>query len=632
MRIAGFGTYDTRHHPRVAVLLQGLAEHGHEVREINAPWSFDTAARVKSLGSPLPLLTAFPKLLAAWFRLVRLSRQGPRPDVVLVGHLGHLDVLLAKLLFPRARIVLDLLIFLGDTARDRGAQAGRVTQVLDRLDRLAVAVADVVVVDTEEHRALMPAAHRGKAVVVPVGAPEAWFAARRAPEEHPEGPLQVVFFGLYTPLQGAPVIAEALELAGTEAAITATMIGSGQDLEAAKAAAPGAHIRWIDRVDSVALPAVVADHDVCLGIVGTSAKGLRVVPNKVFQGAAAGCVVVTSDTAPQRRALGHDAVLVPPGDARALADALVALAADRDRLAAVRAACTARADRDFRPAAVVRPLLEVLISTRAAPAPLAPNARLRWSVVGKRVARLSPSTVLEIGCGGGAFGARIAGRAGVDYLGVEPDPTSCEVARTRIEPRGGVVRNEASSDLPEGSTFDLVCAFEVLEHLEDDVAALTEWTTHVKPGGHLMLSVPAFQARFNPWDTMVGHYRRYEPAGLKALLEQAGYVDVDVVVYGWPLGLATENVRARIAGRRLAKGAVAGASQEGMSQAATDDDAADSAFAERTASSARQLQPSDVLGPAVTVAVSPFAALQRLRPQAGTGLVAVGRRPSPTPR
>lgn len=627
MRIAGFGTYDTRHHPRVAVLLEGLAEHGHQVREINAPWSFDTAARVKSLGSPLPLLTAFPKLLAAWWRLAVASRQGPRPEVVVVGHLGHLDVLLAKLLFPRARIVLDLLIFLGDTARDRGAQAGKVTRLLDRLDRLAVAAADVVVVDTEEHRALMPAAHRGKAVVVPVGAPEAWFAARTTLEAQTadQRPLQVVFFGLFTPLQGAPVIAEALELAGAGAAVTATVIGSGQDLAAAKAVAPGDHLRWIDRVDSAELPAVVAAHDVCLGIMGTSDKGLRVVPNKVFQGAAAGCLVVTSDTAPQRRALGTDAVLVPAGDAKALAEELIALADDRQRLATGRAACAARADRDFRPAAVVRPLLEVLMGTRAAPAPLAPNARLRWSVVGRWVDRLSPTTVLEIGCGQGAFGARIAARGGVDYLGVEPDPTSCEVARGRIEPRGGVVRNQASYDLPEGSTFDLVCAFEVLEHLEDDVAALAEWTSHVQPDGHLMVSVPAFQDRFNPWDTMVGHYRRYEPAGLKTLLEQAGYVDVEVVAYGWPLGYATENVRGVIAGRRLKQGAVAGNSQEGAA-------APDDGFAERTASSARQLQPSDVLGPAVTVAVSPFAALQRLRPGAGTGLVAVGRRPGPTPR
>ena len=55
-------------------------------------------------------------------------------------------------------------------------------------------------------------------------------------------------------------------------------------------------------------PALVAGHDVCLGIFGTGVKAQLVVPNKVYQGAAAGCAVVTSDTAPQRRALGENAV------------------------------------------------------------------------------------------------------------------------------------------------------------------------------------------------------------------------------------------------------------------------------------------------------------------------------------
>ena len=90
----------------------------------------------------------------------------------------------------------------------------------------------------------------------------------------------------------------------------------------------------------------------CLGIFGTGDKAQRVVPNKVFQGAAAGCAIVTSDTAPQRRALGEAAVLVPPGDPGELAGALRQLAADRAALArlrrrprAGRGAIRARADR-----------------------------------------------------------------------------------------------------------------------------------------------------------------------------------------------------------------------------------------------------------------------------------------------
>jgi glycosyltransferase involved in cell wall biosynthesis len=191
---------------------------------------------------------------------------------------------------------------------------------------------------------------------VPVGAPQIWFTR----QEHGDGPLRVVFYGLYTPFQGAPVIGSALaRLAGAPVAVT--MVGRGQDRAATKAAAAAnPDVRWLDWVPADELPALVAAHDVCLGIFGTSAKALRVVPNKVFQGAAAGCAVVTSDTAPQRRALDGAAVLVPPGDPDALAAALRRLAGDRAELEQRRAGAARLARDRFAPAQVVVPLRERL--------------------------------------------------------------------------------------------------------------------------------------------------------------------------------------------------------------------------------------------------------------------------------
>jgi hypothetical protein len=128
-------------------------------------------------------------------------------------------------------------------------------------------------------------------------------------------------------------------------------------------------VTWLDWVEPDALPALVAAHDVCLGILGTGPKALRVVPNKVFQGLAAECVVVTSDTAPQRRLLGDHLELVPPGDAAALADRLLDLTAPTALAAARRRALTGRDA--VRPAAVVAPLAELLadLTTGRGPAP-----------------------------------------------------------------------------------------------------------------------------------------------------------------------------------------------------------------------------------------------------------------------
>jgi len=248
--------------------------------------------------------------------------------------------------------------------------------------------------------------------------------------------------------------------------------------------------------------------------------------------------------------------------------------------------------------------------------PLPPNAAMRWSVVRRLVERLAPKTILEIGCGQGAFGARLASRA--RYLAVEPDATSFAVAKSRIEAAGGRIRNATTDAIDDGKTYDLVCAFEVLEHLQDDLAALKSWRELVSPGGHLLLSMPAWQDRFNDWDTMVGHYRRYSPDDCGDVLSTAGFSDVEVVLYGWPLGYATENIRSRIAARRRGAKGVGTVSEDG----------GDASMQERTASSGRLLQPKAVVGVAIQVATSPFIALQRFQPSRGTGLVVCATRSS----
>lgn len=238
-------------------------------------------------------------------------------------------------------------------------------------------------------------------------------------------------------------------------------------------------------------------------------------------------------------------------------------------------------------------------------APLMPNTWLRFDAI----SRLLPdgvTDVLEIGCGQGAVGARLALRYD-DYLGIEPDETSYTVASGRVAAVGrGEVRNLMAKELGD-RRFDLVCAFEVLEHLEDDKAALAEFAEKVKPGGWLLLSVPAYQDRFGPWDELVGHFRRYDPQGMTELLSSAGFEDVEVLHCGAGLGFVLEGIRNAIGKRRLAR-------------------AADTSIEERTAGSGRLFQPSGRLrGAAIRLGTDPFRFLQRAFPDKGTGLVVRAR-------
>ena len=142
----------------------------------------------------------------------------------------------------------------------------------------------------------------------------------------------MLFFGTFVPLQGTPTVAAAMGLVG-DAPIDFTIVGRGQDRAAFDAQARRARGReWSTGSRTTSSPGLIADHDVVLGVFGTTDKAARVIPNKVYQAAAVGRAIVTADTPAARDAFGDDAVLTPAGDAPALAAALVALAGDRKRV------------------------------------------------------------------------------------------------------------------------------------------------------------------------------------------------------------------------------------------------------------------------------------------------------------
>ncbi|MEE6260399.1 glycosyltransferase [Plantactinospora sonchi] len=377
MRWLVFGSYDVRRHPRVGVLMQGLRAAGDQVDEVNVPLALDTAGRVAVLRQPWRLPLVVGKLVRCWLSLASRARPYRRTtrggsagavDAVLVGYLGHFDVHLARWLFRRTPIVLDHLVSAAGTARDRGlaGQGGARDRLMRAIDEAALRRADVVVLDTVEHLAGLPEYARDRGVVVPVGAGADWFAAgARADQEWlgPEtGRLRIVFVGLFTPLHGTVTVGTALARLAADERIEVSMVGTGQDLPACRrAAADNPRITWYDWIPAAELPAFVARHHVSLGIFGDTAKALRVVPTKVFQGAAAGCAIVTSDTGPQRRALGDAALRVPPGDPEALAAVLRELAGDPQRVARLRHAARCRAVDRFGPATVVAPLRHRLV-------------------------------------------------------------------------------------------------------------------------------------------------------------------------------------------------------------------------------------------------------------------------------
>jgi SAM-dependent methyltransferase len=102
-----------------------------------------------------------------------------------------------------------------------------------------------------------------------------------------------------------------------------------------------------------------------------------------------------------------------------------------------------------------------------------------------------------------------------------------------LRARGASVMLGLVSSLPFASgAFDLVCTLDIVEHVDDDEAALAEITRVAAPGAVLLLSAPLHQSRWTSFDDFVGHRRRYEPQDLLAKLERHGLSVERSAVYG----------------------------------------------------------------------------------------------------
>jgi SAM-dependent methyltransferase len=131
---------------------------------------------------------------------------------------------------------------------------------------------------------------------------------------------------------------------------------------------------------------------------------------------------------------------------------------------------------------------------------------------------------LDIGAAGGG-NTRVLRAAGAFAVPVEYGPDGAEAARDRGLP---AVRGDAR-DLPfTTSAAGLIVAFDVLEHIEDDVAALGEFARVLRPGGQLWVAVPCDMSLWSEHDRAVGHVRRYDEADLVDRVSAAGFEVLDV--------------------------------------------------------------------------------------------------------
>lgn len=137
-------------------------------------------------------------------------------------------------------------------------------------------------------------------------------------------------------------------------------------------------------------------------------------------------------------------------------------------------------------------------------------------------------TALDFGAGGGEFARRLRAR-GFAVSCVEPD----DALRRRLASNGFEAVADIASIAPGSQHF--IYTLNVLEHIEDDKAALAALYERLAPGGVLFVYVPAFQILFGAMDRLVGHHRRYRRAILIQRAAAAGF-KIEASGYADPVG------------------------------------------------------------------------------------------------
>jgi SAM-dependent methyltransferase len=151
-----------------------------------------------------------------------------------------------------------------------------------------------------------------------------------------------------------------------------------------------------------------------------------------------------------------------------------------------------------------------------------------WWFVGRRKVFLElldrkpprDAEILDFGCGTGAF-LEYLDRFG-SVIGVDADESAVSFCHARG--RTEVLHAPLGSRLPfSDGAFDVVTTLDVIEHIEDDVAALAELRRVLRPGGLLLVAVPAFMFLWGKQDEVSHHQRRYTARTLRGALAQAGF-------------------------------------------------------------------------------------------------------------
>ncbi len=329
-----FGTYD-RTYTSNKLFLEGLRRIKVPVVEVNAH---------------IPVTRLDRKDDMTWFHLIRRVFNKYRivgetirhwndikkSDVIYVGYPGHFDVYFAFIVAKLAgkKLVFNpLLVIYTGFSEEQGIlnKQSILGSLIKFAESIAYRLCDIVFADTpfqQEYLHKYLSVPNEKMRILAIGADDGYY--RFTPYTNTTKKINVVYYGLYSPVHGVEHIIEAARILQKEKDIHFTMVGNGNTFATNYEKAKKLKLSNITFFHDTPLdqhPAIIEKADIFLGFLQKHPSVDRIIPNKVYQGLALNKVVLTADAPVTRSMFGHteNMYLVEPANPQAFADALVEL-------------------------------------------------------------------------------------------------------------------------------------------------------------------------------------------------------------------------------------------------------------------------------------------------------------------
>ena len=342
-RILYFGTYRAEY-SRNRILIEGLRANGAQVVECHETlWhSIDDRVNLASGGWVKPAF--WWRVLRTYFRLLRRYFGSGDYDVLVVGYPGQFDVYLAWLLarLKGRPFCWDILmsIYLVAVERKLDQRSAFTVRLLKLVEKIASALPDRLILESTDYRDWFCKTHHvspERFCLVPLGTQ----MKPIPPEAGQESDVfWVTYFGTFIPNHGVDRMIEAAARLTQWKAIRFEMIGTGPELERAKALAREHGLENIDfsgYLDDAAFREHIARAKVVLGVFGSTPQSLMTIQNKIYECLAMGKPLVTGESPLLCRTFEHARhMYICRREPESLAEAILALRQDeplRERIA-----------------------------------------------------------------------------------------------------------------------------------------------------------------------------------------------------------------------------------------------------------------------------------------------------------